>query len=328
MEHIIYTGDKPKLEISDVFRDTLEDLINTDSNVVYVDADLMGSMKTSSLWKKYPKNVINTGIQEANMVGIAAGYSLIGLKPYIHTFAPFASRRVFDQVFLSIGYAKKSVRIIGSDAGICATYNGGTHMCFEDIAIMRTVPNACIIDVSDAHMFAQLLRITKDRNGLTYFRTARRDVPDIYSEEVEFEIGKGKIIKEGIDVTIIASGILVATALQAANKLELQGIKAKVVDLITIKPIDKELVISCAKETGAIVTAENHNIIGGLGSAVSELLSEEYPVPVLKIGVEDRYGQVGSDMFLREQYGLTIEKIIEKAKIAISKKLGETYGKY
>ena len=172
MQEIIYTGGKPVREITQVFSDTLEELFGTDNSVVYLDADLMSSMKTTDLWEKYPDRVFNVGIQEANMVGVSGGMYIAGLKPYIHTFAPFASRRVFDQIFITIAYANKSVRVIGSDAGISATYNGGTHMSFEDIAIMRTVPNACIVDVSDAQMFSFLLKATKDREGLTYFRTA------------------------------------------------------------------------------------------------------------------------------------------------------------
>lgn len=316
----IYTGEKPKQEIADVFCSTIEELIKSDEKVMYIDADLMGSMKTKRLWKEYPSNVINTGIQEANMIGVAAGYYLLGLKPYVHTFAPFASRRVFDQIFLSVGYAHKSIRIIASDAGIMATYNGGTHMCFEDIALMRAIPGACVIDVSDAQMFRWFLRSTKDRQGVIYLRTPRRDLPDIYTNEERFEEGKGKVLREGEDITIVACGIMVATALQAAQKLALEGISSRVIDIITIKPIDKELLVQSAKETGAVLTLENHNVIGGLGSAVAELLSEAYPVPVVKVGVTDCYGQVGSEHYLREQYGLTVEASIEKAKHLVLKK--------
>lgn len=318
MKDIIYTGKKPSKEISDIFADVMEELITEDSNVVYIDADLMGSMKTKWLWEKYPENVINTGIQEANMVGVAAGLYLTGMKPYIHSFAPFITRRVFDQVFLSVGYANKSVRMIGSDAGIMATYNGGTHMCFEDIAIVRSIPNACIVDVSDSKMFSYLLKKTKNRDGVTYFRTARRDVPDIYSKEEVFEEGKGKTLIEGSEATIIASGIMVSTAIEASKILLEEGISVRVVDIITVKPIDKELLLDCAKKTKAIVTAENHSINGGLGGAVSEYLSEYYPVPVIKVGVNDRFGQVGCEKFLREQYGLTEMDIVKAVKRAVS----------
>ncbi len=320
MSEIIYTGAAPKAEISSVFSSTLEELFHQDSSVVYIDADLMGSMKTKELWKKYPDNVINTGIQEANMIGVAAGLYLTGMKPYVHSFSPFASRRVFDQVFLSIGYAGKSIRIIGSDAGIMATYNGGTHMCFEDIAMMCTIPGVCVIDVSDAAMFRSLLIQTKDRPGVTYFRTARRGLPDVYSDDTEFRIGEGKLISDGSDVTIIASGIMVGTAIEAAGILKEKGVSAEVIDPITIKPLDRELIISSAKKTGAVVTAENHSIHGGLGAEVASLLSGEYPVPVMMVGIEDRFGQVGNEKYLREQYGLTADNIAEKALAAINKK--------
>lgn len=315
-----YTGGKPELEVFQVFNKTMRALIEEDPKVVYLDADLMGSLKTADLWHDFPNNVFNTGIQEANMVGVACGMYLNGMKPYVHSFAPFASRRVFDQVFLSVGYGKKSIRVIGSDAGIMATHNGGTHMCFEDVAMMRSVPDACVVDVSDPTMCGAFLRLTKDRPGLTYIRTPRRDLPDIYLPDMQFEIGKGKVLREGRDVTLIGSGIMVATCLQAAQQLAEQGIDARVVDIVTIKPLDKELVRSCAQETGAIVTAENANIIGGLGSAVAEYLSEVQPTPVLRVGIRDEYGCVGMESYLREAYGLTPETISEQAKKAIMMK--------
>ncbi len=315
-----YTGGKAEKEPLQVFNETMRELFEEDKRVVYLDADLMGSLKTAQLWKDYPKNVFNTGIQEANMIGVAAGMYLNGLKPYVHSFSPFASRRVFDQVFLSIGYAKKSIRIIGSDAGIMATNNGGTHMSFEDVAMMRTIPDACVIDASDPVMFGELLKLTKDRPGVTYIRTARRDLKDIYVPDEKFEIGKGKILREGSDVSLIASGIMVATCLEAAEKLAQIGINARVVDIITIKPIDKELVIDCAKTTNAIVVCENANVIGGLGSAVCDITAESCPVCVEKIGINDKYGCVGNEQFLREKYGLTVESIVEKAKKLIEKR--------
>lgn len=311
--NLIYDGKSIYKEIHQIFSETMEELFLENDKVIYLDADLMGSLKTKELWEKYPQNVFNCGIQEANMVGVASGLYLAGYKPYIHSFSPFATRRVFDQIFLSVAYAKKAVHIIGSDAGICATYNGGTHMCFEDVALIRSVPGSCIVDVSDATMFRYLLKQTKNRDGVTYFRTARRGLVDIYDPEETFEVGKGKVLKAGKDLTIIASGIMVATALEAARVLETRGIDAKVIDIITIKPLDKKLILDAAKETGAIITVENHNVIGGLGSAVSEFLSETYPVLVKKIGVDDQFGQVGCDSFLRKQYGLGIDNIVEES---------------
>lgn len=314
MEQIIYTGEKPVKEIFEVFSETMEELFKEDPSVVYIDADLMASMKTKELWKEYPDHVFNTGIQEANMVGIAGGMSLVGMKPYIHSFAPFATRRCFDQIYLTVGYAHKSVRIIGSEPGICASDNGGTHMTFEDVALMRSIPEACVVDISDAGMFRQMLKKTKDRKGITYIRTPRRGLPDIYKPESDFEIGKGKILRIGSDVTIVASGIMVSTALSAAETLEKLGIQACVMDPVTIKPLDAELLENCARDTKGVVTVENHNVIGGLGSAVAEVLSETYPVHIERIGIQDQFGQVGNEAFLREQYSLNEEKIIEKVR--------------
>lgn len=313
-----YTGGKPQKEIFEIIGETLRKLIHEDSKVVYIDADLMGSLKTSNLWKEFPQNVFNTGIQEANMIGLACGMYLNGFKPYVHSFTPFASRRVFDQIFISGAYAKKSLRIIGSDAGIMATHNGGTHMCFEDVAMMRTIPDACVVDISDPTMCSAFLQLTKDRQGVTYLRTPRRDVPDIYLEEEQFSIGHAKILREGNDVTLIGCGIMVATCLQAADLLAKDGIAARVVDIVTIKPLDETTVLQCAKETKGIVTAENANIVGGLGSAVSEYLSERYPIRVLKVGIEDKFGRVGVEAFLREAYGLTAEHIAAKAKALLN----------
>lgn len=317
---VIYQGISPRKEVFQIFSDTMEQLFAEDPAVVYLDADLMGSLKTQQLWEAYPNRVFNCGIQEADMVGVAAGLYLAGYKPYIHSFSPFATRRVYDQLFLSVGYAHKSVRVIGSDVGIMATYNGGTHMCLEDIALVRAIPESCVIDVSDGEMFRALLRQTKDRQGVVYFRTPRRDLPDIYGEDTVFEIGKAQVLKDGTDVTIIASGIMVATALQAAAMLEQMGIQAAVLDPVTIKPMDKDAVLQYAQKTGAVVTAENHNVVGGLGGAVAELLSECCPVPMKRIGVQDQFGQVGSEAYLRETFGLTAKDIVMAAQAVIARK--------
>lgn len=317
MEQIIFTGERPVKEIFEVFSETMEELFEEDPAVAYIDADLMSSMRTKDLWEKYPKNVFNTGIQEANMVGVAGGMNLTGMKPYIHSFAPFATRRCFDQVYLTIGYAHKSVRIIGSEPGICATDNGGTHMTFEDMALMRSIPGACVIDISDGGMFGQLLKKTKDREGVTYFRTPRRGLPDIYAPGTDFVVGKGKVLRSGGDVTIVASGIMVSTALLAADDLEKMGIEACVVDPVTIKPLDGELLETCARNTKAVVTVENHSVIGGLGSAVAEFLSERYPVRIGRVGVQDQFGQVGNEAFLREQYSLNAADIVNKVKYVL-----------
>ena len=309
-----YTGDSPEKEITQVFNQTMEELFHEDKRVVYLDADLMSSLKTHELWNKYPQNVFNTGIQEANMVGVAAGLYLNGFKPYIHSFSPFVTRRVFDQLFLSVGYAQKSIRIIGSDAGIMATKNGGTHMCFEDVALMRTIPGALVLEATDGVMFRSFLQSTKDRPGVTYIRTARRGLPDIYMPNETFKIGKGKVLREGNDITLIAAGIMVGTCLDAAKILEQDGISARVIDIVTIKPLDENLILESAQKTRTIVTVENASVIGGLGCAVCDVLADKHPTKVEKIGIHDLYGCVGDEMFLREKYGLTPQNIVLKVK--------------
>lgn len=307
-----YTGEKPEKEVFEVFHDTMSFLMEEDERVVYLDADLMGSLKTQDLWKKYPKQVFNTGIQEANMTGMACGLYLNGFKPYIHSFSPFMSRRIFDQLFISGAYAGKSLRLIGSDAGLMATMNGGTHMCFEDIAMMRTVPGICIVDVSDPVMLGAFLKMTKDRPGITYIRMPRRDLPDIYDEEEIFCEGKGKVLREGKDVLIVASGIMVATCLQVSEKLEQKGIGSGIIDVVTVKPIDRELLLQSAADARLVVSVENANINGGLGSAVAELLSENLPKKMIRIGIRDEFGCIGNETFLRGHFELTPDHIVQK----------------
>ena len=310
MINMIYTGDAPQKEVFQIFNETISQLIEQDPDVVYIDADLMSSMRSKDLWAKYPNNVINTGIQEANMIGVAAGMYLYGKKTFVHSFAPFAVRRCFDQIYESIGYARKGIRIIGSEPGICAADNGGTHMTFEDIAMIRTVPNSVIFDISDGKMLGKAMKITKNMDGVIYIRSPRRGLPDVYYSDEEFELGVGKKLIEGSDCTVIASGIMLSTAIEADKILRDEGIEIDLIDPVTIKPLDEELIISSAQKTGKVVTAENHSIYGGLGGAVSELLSKRYPVKVTRIGVSD-YGQVGNEAFLREQYHLTVKDIVD-----------------
>lgn len=313
MYSVIYNGELNKLRQRDVFAKTIEQLITTDEDVVYLDADLMNSFSTLSLASEYPDKAIDCGVQEANMIGVAAGMSAIGKKPYVHSFASFASRRCFDQVFLSVGYAGNSVRIIGSDAGIGAAFNGGTHMPFEDVALYRTIPEAAIFDIVDAVQFEKVLHKTKDRKGVTYIRTIRNHAVAVYGEGSEFEVGKAHVLREGSDITIIACGIMVAEALKAAEQLAEQGISALVIDIVTIKPIDEHTVIDAAKRTKAVITAENANVIGGLGAAVAELLSRRHPTRMDYVGVDDLFGEVGDIDYLRQRYNLTAERIVSVA---------------
>ncbi len=301
-----------ELEMRQVFAKVMDELASKDNRVVYLDADIMNSIKMVEFSKKYPDRTINCGIQEANMIGVAAGLSSTGLIPFAHTFAPFASRRVMDQVFVSCAYAKLNVRIIGSDPGITAGSNGGTHMPLEDIGMMRCVPDVTIIEPTDSNVLADMLRQTKDMYGIFYIRLSRKKAEQIYTPNSIFEIGKANLLREGKDITIIASGICVADACRVADKLLKQGIHVRVLDMFTIKPIDKDAIIQASKETGAIVTVENHNVINGLGSAVSEVLSENAPCLLKRLGSPDQFGEVGSVSYLKETFKMS-EEDIEKA---------------
>ncbi|MCY6371383.1 transketolase family protein [Clostridium ganghwense] len=304
----------------DAYCETLMELAEKDERIVVLDADLMNSMGITPFLKAYPDRAFDLGIQEANMMGTAAGLSITGKIPFAHTFAPFATRRVFDQVFLSCAYAKANVRIIGSDPGVTAAYNGGTHMPFEDMGIMRNIPNITILEAVDTVMLKDLVKQTANLYGVFYLRLLRKNAVKIYEDGSTFEIGKAVQLKDGKDVTIISTGIMVEESLKAAEELEQEGISARVVNMFTLKPIDKEAIINCAKETGAIVTAENHSIVNGLGSAVSEVLVENELAPLERIGINDMFGQVGPVDYLKETYNLTSKDIIEKVKRVIERK--------
>ncbi|WML46703.1 transketolase C-terminal domain-containing protein [Neobacillus sp. PS3-34] len=236
--------------------------------------------------------------------------ALTGKIPYLHTFAQFATRRAFDQLFVSGAYARLNIKILGSDSGVTAEHNGGTHMAFEDLGLVRLIPNAHVFEVSDSTMLSYLLRKVEKEYGIHYIRTIRKNAVKIYDEGEVFESGKGKVLREGGDVTIIASGIMVAEALRAADLLQNQGVQATVIDMYSIKPIDKDLIVKYAKQTKAVVTAENHNVIGGLGSAVAEVLSEHCPTRMKRIGVKEQFGQVGKVEYLKEFYQLTAKDIV------------------
>lgn len=318
---IIYDGTMDKEVYKNVFGRVIEQICSEDKDAVYLDADLMNSFGTLGFWERNRVQAINCGVAEANMMGIAAGLSAGGKKPYVHTFGPFASRRCFDQVFLSVGYGGNSVRIFGSDPGVTAAYNGGTHMPFEDMALMRVIPGSTVIDITDAAMLEALMWQTKDNCGVTYFRTTRKNYPAVYSKDHSFQIGKGQTLRDGADMTIIACGLMVGESLKAADALAKKGIEVRVVDMFTVKPLDAELVVTCGKETGAILTAENHNVIGGLGDAVgAALLENGVCVPMKKVGVVERFGSVGAQDYLQENYGLTAAKIEEAALEILKKK--------
>jgi len=251
---------------------------------------------------------------------VAAGLSVTGKVPYVHTFGVFASRRVADQVFISAGFAKANIRIIGSDPGITASFNGGTHMPFEDMGMLRCIPGITVIEPTDSVMLADMIRQLKDTYGVYYIRLSRKNAVQVYEEGSTFTIGKAALVREGTDVSILATGICVADARTAAETLAKEGISARIVNMFTVKPVDRDEIEKCARETGCIVTAENHNIIGGLGSAVAEALVETCPVPMERVGVQDQFGEVGSVEYLKERFKLTPEEIVRKAKIAIARK--------
>lgn len=301
----------------------LRDGMRDNEQLMHVEADLgLSLLKLDSAYimDKYPFQYVDIGIQEANAVCVAAGLSAMGCVPFVHTFAPFMSRRACDQVFISGAYSKSNVKLIGSDPGVMAAFNGGTHMPFEDVAIMRAIPEMTIVEPADTIIAKEVFKLAAETEGMFYIRFTRKQAAQLYEEGSTFEIGKGNIIKEGTDVSIIACGIMVEEGIKAVEMLAKEGISARLIDMFTIKPIDRELVVRCAEETGCIVTAENHNVIGGLGDAVTQVVMEECMVPVERVGVQDRFGQVGDVDFLKKEYGLTAENIVAKAKAAIAKK--------
>ena len=303
---VVYTGEKDSRQFKNVLGQTVGALLEADPDVVWLDADLMGCSGTISLYGK-TNRVINCGIAEANMVGIACGMRAAGWKPYVHTFGPFASRRCYDQAFLSGGYAGNDITIIGTDPGITAAFNGGTHMPFEDVALYRAMPGATIVDITDVPMLVDTLTQAKDLPGVKYIRVPRKESYQVYADGSHFTVGRGNVLREGDDAVIIACGIMVHEALQAAQALDAEGIHAAVIDIYTIKPLDEALVRRYAEKTGLVVTAENHNRIGGLFSAVKEVLNGEARVGC--VAVEDTFGEVGPQDYLRQRFDLTAEHI-------------------
>ena len=317
---VIYNGKPDVKAFKDVLGTRIPEMLDADPDLIYLDADLMSCIGTAKYAKAHPDRAINCGIAEANMAGIAAGLSAAGFKPICHTFGPFASRRCFDQVFLSAGYAKNDLTMIGTDPGVCAAYNGGTHMPFEDVALYRAIPGATVIDVTDTAMLEDILPKVVARQGVKYMRINRKANDLVYEAGSEFEIGKGVVLREGGDCAIVACGFMVGRALKAAEMLAEKGISATVVDMFTVKPLDEALVIELAEKTGCIVTAENHNRIGGLYSAVCDCLAANRPVPVVCVAVEDAFGEVGPADELAERFGLTAGHIAAEVEKTVARK--------
>ncbi len=303
------------------YGEALRDLAGEYKDLIVLDADLAAATKTGVFKKACPERFFDCGIAEANMMGVAAGLAACGKIPFASTFAMFAAGRAYEIVRNSIGYPHLNVKIGATHAGISVGEDGATHQCNEDIALMRTIPGMTIINPSDDVEAKAAVKAALDFEGPVYMRFGRLAVPVINDAETyKFELGKGVVLKEGNDVTIVATGLLVNEAVEAAKVLEAEGISARVVNIHTIKPLDKELICKCAKETGVIVTAEEHSVIGGLGSAVAEAVTECCPVPVVKIGVNDEFGHSGPAVDLLKEFGLCADNIFAKVKEAVKLK--------
>lgn len=309
-----------KTATRDAYGKALVELGNTDKKIVVLDADLAAATKTGMFKKAHPEKFIDCGIAESNMMGVAAGLASAGYTVFASSFAMFAAGRAFEQVRNSIGYTHLNVKIGATHAGISVGEDGASHQCCEDIGLMRTIPGMVILNPADDVEARLCVLAAAEHQGPVYMRFGRLAVPRIFDENYKFEIGKGALLKDGSDVTIIATGLMVAEALAAAEKLAQEGVSARVVNMATIKPIDRGIIIDSAKKTGVIVTAEEHNIIGGLGSAVAEVVCETVPVPVVRVGVDDTFGKSGPAVQLLHEFGLDAENICEKCRKAVKMK--------
>ncbi|MBR2387951.1 MAG: transketolase family protein [Clostridia bacterium] len=287
---------------------------------VVLDADLAAATKTGTFKKKFPERFFDCGIAEGNMISVAAGLATTGKVVFASSFAMFAAGRAFEQIRNSIGYPHLNVKIGATHAGLTVGEDGATHQCFEDLALMRTIPGMVVISPADDVEAKAAVEFAINHYGPVYMRFGRMAVPVVNGEDYKFEMGKGVNLRDGKDVTLVANGFMVHLALEAAEKLAEEGISARVVNIHTIKPIDKDIILDAAEKTGAIVTAEEHNIIGGLGSAVAEVLCEGCPVPMLRVGIEDKFGRSGKVQPLLDLYGLTVDNLVAKAKAAIALK--------
>lgn len=299
------------MEFRQVLSQELKRLMKEDYRICILDADLSKPIGTASLYKDFPDRCFNVGIAEANMVGVAAGLAASGFKPNVFSFAPFSTRRALDQIMISVCYAQQDVKIWGTDPGITAEINGGTHMSFEDIGCLRSIPSMVIYDAVDAVQLEQAVEKIQQYNGPMYIRMPRKSRPNVYDENYKFEMFHADVLQEGTDITIIASGTMVYEAKLAVEKLNLIGVKAELISANFIKPLDKETIIQSIKKTKHVLTCENHNIIGGLRSSVCELVCDNYPVKVHCIGINDKFGQVGKYDELLEVYHMTHKDIIK-----------------
>ena len=302
------------------FGEAITALAETNPDIVVLDADLAEATKTGIFKKKYPERFIDCGIAECNMIGIAAGLATCGKVPFAASFAMFSAGRAFEQVRNSVGYPHLNVKIVGSHAGISVGEDGATHQCCEDIALMRTIPGMVVVNPADHYEMLAAVKAAAQHNGPVYLRLGRLAVESVHNnDDYQFELGKGITLRDGKDITIAATGLMVGEAVKAAKSLEAQGIDARVIDIHTIKPLDEDLLVKAAQETGHIVTVEEHNVIGGLGEAVCACLSQRCPTPVTRIGVQDVYGHSGPALDLLQEFGLCAENIEATVKKILGK---------
>lgn len=306
----------------DAYGKTLLTLGAENPNVVVLDADLSKSTKTADFGKKYPERFFNMGIAESNLIGTAAGLAAAGKIPFASTFAIFAVGRAFEQIRNSIAYPKLNVKIAATHSGITVGEDGGSHQAIEDVAIMRAVPNMVVLVPADGEETRQVILAAAKYNGPVYIRMGRLAVPLLFGEDYNFEIGKANVLKEGTDVAIMANGLMVSMALEAAVELAVEGISVSVINVASVKPLDVETIVRIAKQTKAVVTAEEHNIIGGLGSAIAEVLGEKLPTPMVRVGLKDTFGESGRPQELLEKYGLTKVDLVKAVHEVLAKKLG------
>ena len=317
-------GTPAEESMADTLGRCLGDMMKADTRVLAMDADVgLEKMLPVETLRQFPNRYINVGIAEANMVGMACGLSLKGKIPFTYTFCCFAARKVLDQAFLSGAFGGANVKMIGAMPGVTATINGGSHMAFEDAAVMRAIPEMIVVEPSDMVQGEQILSLAKAAPGMFYIRWERKGTRRFYEKGSTFEIGKAVTLREGEDVSLITMGNLsLEEASRAAIELEQQGIRARVIDMFTLKPIDREIIRRAVQETGCLVTIENHNVIGGLGSAVAEVLAETEAAPLEMVGIRDRFGEAGDLEGLKRKYGLTAEEIVAAAKRAVARKKG------
>ena len=307
------------MEMRAVYAECLAELMTQDKHVCVLDADLAKASGTRKLYERFPEQMFDCGVAEQNMASIAAGLSSYGFKPWIESFTPFATRRICDQIAISISYAKQNVKIVGTDPGISAELNGGTHMSLEDVGVVRSIPGIVIFEPVDEVQLRAAMPVLNDYVGPVYMRMFRKNTPAVFGEDYKFDLFKADTLREGRDLSVFVSGFLTKDALDAAELLKAEGIDAEIINVHTIKPVDRETVLASARKTGAVLTVENHNIVGGLHSAILETLAEE-KIPVCGVGVQDRFGEVGKLPYLREVMGLTVENIVDQAKKAVSLK--------